>query len=147
MQVIYDSIAKAHKTLSSHDFAALIKILRYYLRSTLGSIYLIKLSEQKMLELEEKLNKISKNAESVTQIEGIEKWYVYSYKVIIPQELSIFRRFDPWRSVGTRVAHLCYLLLGWLQDLEGTYQTFINTHQSSGVIEFSTVVWCWEDSD
>ena len=70
MQVIYDSITKAHKTLSSHDFATLIKILRYYLRSTLGSIYLIKLSEQKMLELEEKLNKISKNAaiESINQM-------------------------------------------------------------------------------
>lgn len=75
MQIIYDSIAKAFKTLTSPEFASLIKILRYYLRSTLGSIYLIKLSEQKMLELEEKLSKQAKNAqmESANQMDGIEK--------------------------------------------------------------------------
>jgi hypothetical protein len=70
MQIIYDSITKAYKILSSPEFTTLIKILRYYLRSTLGSIYLIKISEQKMLELEEKLTKQTKNAvkESVTQM-------------------------------------------------------------------------------
>jgi len=73
MQVIYDSITKAFKTLTSPEFTNLIKILRYYLRSTLGSIYLIKLSEQKMLELEEKLDKQSKSTliESIGQMEGI----------------------------------------------------------------------------
>jgi hypothetical protein len=57
MQIIYDAITKAHKSLNHDEFARFIKTLKYYLRSTLGTIYLIKISEQKMLEIEEKLNK------------------------------------------------------------------------------------------
>jgi hypothetical protein len=49
MQIIFDAIAKAHKTLNHDQFANFIKTMKYYLRSTLGSIYLIKISEQKML--------------------------------------------------------------------------------------------------
>jgi U3 small nucleolar ribonucleoprotein component len=44
MQIIYDAIAKARKTLNHNEFTNLIKALKYYLRSTLSSIYLIKIS-------------------------------------------------------------------------------------------------------
>ena len=54
MQTIYEAIAKAHQSLQSHELASLLKTLKYFLRSALHSIYLIKLSEQKLLETEEK---------------------------------------------------------------------------------------------
>lgn len=55
MQLIGEALAKAKSTLPDPQFAAVLKTLRYYLRSTLTSIYLIKLSERKMMEVEEKL--------------------------------------------------------------------------------------------
>lgn len=57
MQTIYEAISKAHKSLQQHELTSLIKTLKYFLRSALNSIYLIKISEQKMLEVEEKQNK------------------------------------------------------------------------------------------
>jgi hypothetical protein len=55
MQLIGEALTKAKNTLPDPQFAAVLKTLRYYLRSTLTSIYLIKLSERKMMEVEEKL--------------------------------------------------------------------------------------------
>ena len=39
------------------------------------------------------------------------------------------------------------LLLGWLQDLEGADQVFVDAHQGTRVVELSTVVGCGEDGD
>lgn len=44
MQTLYDIISKARKTIQSHELASLLRTLKYFLRSTLNSIYLIKLS-------------------------------------------------------------------------------------------------------
>ena len=57
MQFITEALTKARKTLGESEFTNLNKIIKFYLRSTLSSIYLIKISEHKMLEVEEKLNK------------------------------------------------------------------------------------------
>lgn len=57
MLLINEALSKAKKTCTDSDFNALIRTLKYYLRSTLSSIYLIKLSERKMMEFEEKITK------------------------------------------------------------------------------------------
>jgi len=57
MHFIIEALTKAKKALGESEFANLNKIIKFYLRSTLSSIYLIKISEHKMLEVEEKLNK------------------------------------------------------------------------------------------
>jgi hypothetical protein len=36
------------------------------------------------------------------------------------------------------------LLLRWLQDLEGTQQTFVDAHHCSRVVKLAAVVWCAE---
>lgn len=59
MQFITEALVKAYKTLTTQEFNGLAKIIKFYLRSTLGSIYLIKISEHKMMEVEEKLAKSS----------------------------------------------------------------------------------------
>ena len=48
---------KAKKRLYDGNVSELIKLIKYYLRSTLSSIYLIKLSERRMLEFEENIIK------------------------------------------------------------------------------------------
>lgn len=57
MLFINEALGKARKTLNDQEFTSLTKIIKFYLRSTLGSIYLIKISEHKMLEAEEKIVK------------------------------------------------------------------------------------------
>ena len=59
---------------------------------------------------------------------------------------SIFWGFNTGRSIGARISHLGYLLLGWLQNLEWTNQILVATHQGSRVIELSTVVRSWKYS-
>lgn len=44
MLLIQDALVKAKKGLNEKDLAAAIKMVKYYLRSTLSSIYLIKVS-------------------------------------------------------------------------------------------------------
>ena len=51
MLFITEALTKAQKTLTQSDYGNLVKVVKFYLRSTLSSIYLIKLSEHKMLEV------------------------------------------------------------------------------------------------
>lgn len=55
-------------------------------------------------------------------------------------ELSIFWRFYSRRCIGAGICHLGDSLLSWLQDLEGTNQVLVDTHQGTGVVELSAVV-------
>lgn len=57
MQTIYEALSKARKSLQQHELGSLLKTLKYFLRPALNSIYLIKISEQKMLEVAEKQHK------------------------------------------------------------------------------------------
>ena len=57
MQFITDALLKAKTGLTNQEYLNLTKSVKFYLRSTLSSIYLIKISEHKMMEVEEKVNK------------------------------------------------------------------------------------------
>jgi hypothetical protein len=50
MELINEALIKAKKTLTDGEFSNVIKMVKYYLRSVLSSIYLIKISERRMME-------------------------------------------------------------------------------------------------
>ena len=50
MELIIQSLNKARQSLTEEELLNLNRTIKLYLRSTLSSIYLIKISEHKMLE-------------------------------------------------------------------------------------------------
>lgn len=55
MTILSEAVKKAKKTLSLSQFNETIKMIKYFLRNTLGSIYLIKMSERRIIEVAENL--------------------------------------------------------------------------------------------
>ena len=55
MTLIQSALKKAKQSLPGAAFDQVLKMVKYYLRSALGSIYLIKISERRVMEFEEKI--------------------------------------------------------------------------------------------
>ncbi len=53
MLILCEAVKKAKKTLRESMFNEAIKMIKYFLRSALGSIYLIKMSERRIMEVAE----------------------------------------------------------------------------------------------
>ncbi len=51
-----EAVKKAKKSLREQEFTEAIKMIKHYLRSVLGSIYLIKMSERRIIELAESID-------------------------------------------------------------------------------------------
>ena len=52
MKVIEQGLSKGKRELSDKDYQRIVKVVRQYLREVLASVYLIKLSDRKVLEIE-----------------------------------------------------------------------------------------------
>ena len=50
MEIIVTGLKKAKTNLPEDDFNKVVKMVKQYLRAVLSSIYLIKMSERKMME-------------------------------------------------------------------------------------------------
>jgi hypothetical protein len=56
MLILCEAVKKAKKSLREQEFTEAIKMIKHYLRSVLGSIYLIKMSERRIIELAESID-------------------------------------------------------------------------------------------
>jgi hypothetical protein len=50
-------------------------------------------------------------------------------------------------ALATSLVGEALSLFGWLQNLERAHERFVDTHHSTCIIEFTTVIWSREESN